>query len=98
MIHENIASLIVMINVSEITDLIGDLFMTLLGSELLIGALLFMFFMIFTLILGLGMLVGSVIIIPSLFLVFEFIPDIKIIVAIVIGMIVGLALNKIIRR
>lgn len=98
MIHGTIASLIVMINVSEITELIGDLFMTILGSELLIGALLFMFFMIFTLILGLGMLVGSVIIIPSLFLVFEFIPDIKIIVAIVIGMVVGLALNKIIRR
>lgn len=89
---------IVMVNVNEIAELVGGLFTTIFGSDLLIGVVLFMFFMILTLIIGLGMVVGSVVLIPSLFLVFQYIPDIKIIVAIVIGMLVGLALNKLIRR
>jgi len=89
---------IVLTNVNEISELVSGLFTTILGSDLLIGIILFMFFMILTLIVGLGMVVGSVVIIPSLFLVFQYIPDLKIIVAIVIGMVVGLALNKIIRR
>jgi len=70
----------------------------ILGNSALIGILLFIFFFVVTLILGLGMLVGSVVLLPAMFMVFEFADDFKIIVAIVLGLIFGMALNKIIRR
>jgi len=70
----------------------------ILGNSALIGILLFIFFFTLTLILGLGMLVGSVVLLPAMFMVFEFADDFKIIVAIILGLIFGMALNKIIRR
>jgi hypothetical protein len=63
-------------------------------------AAIFIFFILFllTLMAGLGMLVGSVVIIPSLFAIFQYIPDLKIIVAIICGLTFGLALHKLVRR
>jgi hypothetical protein len=82
----------------DITDEIGGTYDSIFGSTLLIGIVIFLFFFIVTLLLGLGMLVGSVVLLPSLFIVFEFIPSLRIIVAIALGLIFGLALNKLIRR
>ena len=70
-----------------------------IGDNIMIAGL-FLFLVLFamTLIMGLGMLIGSVVVIPSLFAVFQYIPSLQIIVAIICGLLFGFALNKIIRR
>ena len=83
------------------TDTIGEIggtFDSIFGSDVFLGVFVFLFFFIFTLLLGLGMLVGSVVLIPSMFIVFKWIPSVKIVVAILLGLIFGMALNKLIRR
>jgi len=82
----------------DIFSEIHDAFYTLFGSELMIAGIVFLFFLIFTLILGLGMLVGSVVLLPAMFLVFDFAPDMRIFIAIFAGLIVGLGLHKLINR
>jgi len=89
---------LIVLSMGDVFSEIHDSFATLLGSDLLLGALIFLFFLVFTLILGLGMLVGSVVLLPAMFLVFEFVPDLKIIVAIFAGLLVGLGLHKFINR
>lgn len=94
------------INWSAVLDPIGDLFFGnsegldgVIGeNEMLVGLFLFTVLFLFTLIMGLGMLVGSVAIIPSLFAVFNYIPSLQMIVAIICGLLFGFALNKIVRR
>jgi len=99
MILNNILSqLMVFISFTNVTDMISDTFFTIYGSDLLIGLILFVVFFILTLILGIGMLAGTVILLPALFLIFEFIPDLKIIVAIILGLIFGIGLHRIISR
>jgi hypothetical protein len=83
---------------NEATDPINELFISIFGSELIIGVFLFIIILIFTFIFGLGMLVGSVVLIPALFLVFGFIPSGRIILAIILGFFVGIGLNRLIRR
>ena len=83
---------------TNITAPIGDMFSSLLGSDMLIGIILFLFIFILTLVLGLGAIVGIVVILPGLFLVFNYIPDLRIIVAIIMGFIIGLAFVRLIRR
>ena len=68
------------------------------NDPMLIGAFLFLTLLILTFMFGLGMLVGCVVIIPSLFAVFDFVPDLRIIVAIICGLLFGLGLNQLIRR
>lgn len=84
--------------IETITDEIGSTFDQIFGAPLLLGIFIFLFFFIFTLLLGIGMIVGSVILIPAMFLVFEYVPGFKIVIAIVLGLIFGLGLNKLIRR
>lgn len=91
-------NLIVLTSMGDIFQNIYDAFYTLFGSDLIIGGIVFLFFLVFTLILGLGMLVGSVVLLPAMFLVFDFVPDMRIFVAIFAGIIVGLGLHKIINR
>ena len=67
-------------------------------NEMIAGLFLFLVLFAMTLIMGLGMLIGSVVIIPSLFAVFQYIPSLQIIVAITCGLLFGFALNKIVRR
>jgi len=93
------------INWSEYTDPIYTLFMgneTIEGvmgnNTLLLAAFIFMIFLILTLMFGLGMLVGSVILIPASFAIFDFAPHARIIFAILAGLIFGLALHKLVRR
>ena len=74
-----------------ITDMFG-------GNDLLIGVFLLVMFTILTFLFGLGMLVGSVVIIPTMFAVFRYIPSLRIVLAIFLGLVFGLALNKFIKR
>ena len=77
----------------------GDSTIGIIGdNQMLVGLILFSFLFIMTLMFGLGMLVGSVAIIPSLFAVFQFIPSLQIIVAIICGLLFGITLHKIIKR
>jgi hypothetical protein len=64
----------------------------------LMGIFIFIILFVLTLIFGLGMLVGSVVIIPTLFLVFQWIPDLRIVVAMIMGLIFGMALNRMVKR
>ena len=91
-------SLILMNIIEEVTGPIGETFMDLFGSELILGVFLFMIILIFTFIFGLGMIVGSVVLIPAMFLVFKYIPSGRIILAIMLGLLFGMALNRLIRR
>jgi hypothetical protein len=102
------------INWSSITDPIGRLFSGgtwidpstglpheiegIMGDPLLTGLFLFLIFFILTMVFGLGMLIGSVVIIPSMFAVFQYIPELRIIVAIICGLIFGMGLHKLIKR
>lgn len=94
----NCSWLLVLITWLEITEPIGDALSSVFGSAELMGIFCFIIIMILTLVFGLGMVVGCVVLIPALFLVFEFIPAGRIIVAIILGFVVGIGLNKIIRR
>lgn len=89
---------VVLSTMNDVINQIGSAFDLLFGSDLLVGMLVFIFFMVLTLLLGLGLLVGSVIIIPGMYVVFKWIPDIKIFVALFLGMFVGLALHRLMRR
>lgn len=94
----NIPTGFVLLAMGDIFHEIYSAFYTLFGSDLVLGVMIFLFFFVFTLILGLGMLVGSVVILPSMFLVFEYVPDLKIFVAIFAGLFVGMGLHKFINR
>lgn len=91
---------------SEILDPIGELFTGdggdlegVIGDNLMIvGLFIFLVLFLFTLMMGLGMLVGSVVLIPSMFAVFQYIPSLQIVVAIICGLLFGFALNRIVRR
>ena len=97
-------SLILLSIWDDITGPIVDVFVGtsetagMFGDPLLMGIFLFIIFLIFTFIFGLGMLVGSVVLIPALYLVFEWIPEGQIILAIILGLLFGMALNRLIRR
>jgi len=104
-----LASIILAIDVnwSDFTDPIYELFMgnqttgtlgIFEGNELLLAGFLFILFLILTLMFGLGLLVGSVILIPASFAIFDFAPPLRIIFAIVAGLIFGLALHRLVRR
>lgn len=84
--------------IENLTEEIGNTFSQIFGSDLLFGIFIFIFFFIFTLLLGIGMLVGSTILVPAMFVVFEYIPSFSIVVAIILGLLFGLGLNKLIRR
>jgi len=70
----------------------------IMGDPLLTGLFIFLIFFVLTMVFGLGMLIGSVIIIPSLFAVFQYIPELRIIVAIMCGLIFGIGLHKLVKR
>jgi len=91
---------------SNILDPIGELIFGndeglegIIGeNEMVAGLFLFMILFLLTLIMGLGMLVGSVVIIPSLFAVFQYVPSLQMLVGIICGLLFGFGLNKIVRR
>lgn len=68
------------------------------GNEYLLAGFIFIIFLILTLMFGLGMLVGSVVLIPASFAIFDFVPNMRIIIAIICGLIFGLGLHRLVRR
>jgi hypothetical protein len=94
------------LNWGNITRPIYELFMGnetagvtgVIGDEMLLGVFLLLIFMILTFMFGLGMLIGSPVIIASLFAVFKWIPNLRVVVAIIIGLLFGLALHRLIKR
>jgi hypothetical protein len=92
------ASVIADPSFGDVGEEIGNAFHLLFGSKEILGVFVFLVIMILTFIFGFGMIVGSVVLIPAMFLVFEFIPSAQVMFAIIIGIIVGLGLQKLIRR
>jgi len=94
------------VNWSQIIDPINRLFMGgidpntgnpingIIGDPIFMAIFLFMFMFILTAVLGLGFLVGSVIIIPTAFLIFQWVPELRIFFAIILGGLLGITLNK----
>lgn len=68
------------------------------GDPIIVAMLIFLFFLIMVGLFGMGMLIGSVVILPMLFFLFQWIPPLRIVVAIIIGIIFGIGLHRIIRR
>ena len=96
-------SLVVFTMFDNITEGIGKIFtdpnIGIFGSDpALMGLFVFMIFLVLTLVFGLGMLIGSVVLIPSLFLIFQWVPDLKIIVAMIFGVIAGMFFNRLVKR
>jgi len=69
-----------------------------LDTMALMGIFLFMILFILTAMWGLGILIGSVAIIPSAFAVMGYIPELRVILAIVLGLLFGLGINRFVRR
>ena len=69
-----------------------------LDTNSFLGIFIFLILFVLTALFGMGMLVGSVIFIPSVFAVIGYIPELNIIVAIIVGIIFGLGLNRLVRR
>jgi hypothetical protein len=67
-------------------------------TRALLGLFIFLILFFLTAMWGLGIIIGSVVLIPSVFLVTNYIPELTITVAIVTGLAFGLGLNRIIRR
>jgi hypothetical protein len=102
------------VNWSSITDPIGRMFnggswvdpvtghaqsiTGIMGDPTMTGMFIFLILFVLTMVFGLGMLIGSVIIIPSLFAVFEYIPELRILVAIICGLIFGMGLHRLVKR
>lgn len=94
------------VNWSQIIDPISRLFMGgtdpgtgihisgIIGDPLFMAIFLFMFMFILTAVLGLGFLVGSVVIIPTAFLIFQWVPELRVFFAIILGGLLGIVLNK----
>lgn len=68
------------------------------GDPVVIAVIMFLFFFILCGMFGLGLLVGSVILLPLMFALFQYLPPLRIIVAIILGLILGFGMHKIIRR
>ena len=73
-------------------------FYGVIGDPVVLGAIIFIFFFLLTAVWGLGILIGSVVIIPASFAVFQYIPQFQIVVAIICGLVFGMGLNRLIRR
>lgn len=108
MIMALIAQILLIIDIDwgDYTDPIYELFMGSEGTEGVLGndagyllaAFIFIIFLILTLMFGLGMLIGSVILIPASFAIFDFVPPFRIVFALIAGLVFGLALHKLVRR
>jgi hypothetical protein len=84
---------------SNIIDPIGEMFQDIMGyDENLLGIFILLIFLIMTVMFGLSILIGTVVLIPALFAVFQYIPPLRIIVAIILGLIFGMGLHKLFRR
>lgn len=89
---------IVMTIWDSLIDPFGQLANDLLGSPLLIGITILMFFILFMTLLLIPFEAMVVPLIPTFFIVFTYIPQLRIIVGICVGIGIGLGLIKWVRR
>lgn len=71
-----------------------DLADNIIGNPLLIGAIIFLFFLMFAMYLRLPFTAVVIIMIPVSFLTFKYIPELRLVLAIMIAILVGLGLIK----
>jgi len=95
----NLLSWIVLaVNWSSITQPFADMGTDLIGQPALMGLIILLFFMLFALTLYIPFEGVVVIMMPTLSLVFVYIPPLKIVVAVLVGLMIGMALIKWVRR
>jgi len=71
----------------------------IIGNDpMLLGVFIFLVLFLLTLMFGLGILIGVVVIIPASFAVFQYVPNLQIVIAIICGLVFGLTLHKLVRR
>jgi hypothetical protein len=90
--------ILVLLLFDSLIDTFTDLSNNLVSNPLLIGVIIFLFFTMFALFLLIPFGGLVVIEVPVLFAVFEFIPALRIVVGILLGLLIGLGLLKWIRR
>jgi hypothetical protein len=90
--------LVVMIAWNELLDPIGESLADMIGNPLLVGLVILLFFTMFALFLLIPFSALLVIEIPLCFVVFEWIPQLRPVVGIMVGILIGMALIKWVRR
>ena len=93
-----LVTFVLAVNWSSITQPFADMGTDLIGQPALIGLIVLLFFLMFALILYLPFEAVVCIMMPTLFLVFLYIPPLKIVVAVMVGLMIGMALIKWVRR
>ena len=93
-----LVTFVLAINWSSITQPFADMGTDLIGQPALIGLIILLFFMMFALILYIPFEGVVCILMPTLALVFVYIPPLKIVVAVMVGLMIGMALIKWVRR
>ena len=94
----NTFPLIVMAIFDNLTQPFETLSNELIGNPILIGATILIFVLMFALLMLVPYEAMAVVMIPTCYAVFEYIPQLRIIVAIVVGFIIGFGLLKWVRR
>jgi len=84
--------------VMEIENIISVGIGQIVGNPMLLGFLAFFFIVGFAVAVRLGEEALLLILIPAFFLIFEFIPALRIITAIIIGIVIFILLMRIFRR
>lgn len=87
-----------MIAWNELLDPIGENLADMIGNPLLIGLIILLFFSMFALFLLIPFSALIVIEIPLCFMVFEWIPQLRPVIGIMVGILIGMALIKWVRR
>jgi len=85
-------------SLNTLAEQVGENLGEIIGSPLLVGLILVLFFTMFAMFLLIPFSALICIEIPLCFLVFEWIPTLRPVVGIMIGILIGLALVKWIRR
>jgi len=95
---ENIMSFVLAINWSSITQPFADMGTDLIGQPALMGLIMLLFFLMFALILYIPFEGVVAVMMPTLYIVFIYIKPLKIVVALMVGFMIGMALLKWIRK
>lgn len=86
------------VNWSSITQPLIDMGTDLIGQPSLIGLIVLLFFFLFALVLYIPFEGVVCIMIPTLYLVFDKLSPLRIVVAVMVGLMIGMALVKWVRR
>ena len=89
---------IVMLEWNELLEPVAESLADMIGNPLLIGLIVLLFFSMFALFLLIPFSALLVIEIPLCFVVFEWVPQLRPVVGIMVGILIGMALIKWVRR